>query len=82
MGMDMLDRLAGLGTSVEDNPVTALGDTLGDRNLVGVLRDGGQQALFGRSELSQIGVVRPRDDKHVNRSLRIDIAEGDSPLIA
>src|SRR5215469_18891487 len=79
--MDMLDRLAGLGASVEDDPVTTLGDTLSDRNLMCVRREGGQQALIGHSELSQIGVVRPRDDKHVNRSLRIDIAEGDSPLI-
>ena len=80
--MDMLDRLAGLGASVEDDPVTTLGDTLSDRNLMCVRREGGQQALIGHSELSQIGVVRPRDDKHVNRSLRIDIAESDRPLIA
>ena len=80
--MDMLDGLAGIGASVKDNPVAALGDTLGDRNLMGVRHDGGQQALLGRSEFSHIGVMRPWDHEHVNRSLRIDIAEGDSPLIA
>jgi hypothetical protein len=80
--MDMLDGLAGVGASVEDNPVTAIGDSLGDRNLMGMRRNRGQQALLGRSEFSQIGMMRPRDDKHVNRRLRIDIAEGDSPLIA
>lgn len=79
--MDMLDGLAGVGAGVEDNPVTALGDALGDRNLMGVRRDGGQQALLGRSQFGQIGVMRPWDYKHVNRSLRIDIAEGDRPLI-
>jgi RNA polymerase sigma-70 factor (sigma-E family) len=80
--MDMLDGLAGVGAGVEDDPVTALSDTLGYRNLMGMRRNGGQQALLSRSEFSQIGVMRPRDDKHVNRRLRIDIAESDSPLIA
>jgi hypothetical protein len=80
--MDMLDGLAGVGAGVENDPVTALSDTLGHRNLMGMRRNGGQQALLSRSEFSQIGVMRPRDDKHVNRRLRIDIAESDSPLIA
>lgn len=80
--MDVLHRLAGVGASIKDDPVTAIGDTLGDRDVMGVRRDGRQQAVPGRSEVSQIGVVRPRDNEHVYRRLRIDIAEGNRPLIA
>jgi hypothetical protein len=79
--MDMSYRLAGIGASVEDDPVTVVGDALGDCNLMGVRCDGGQKAVLGRSEFSQIGVVRPRDNEHVYRRLRIDIAECDRPLV-
>jgi hypothetical protein len=79
--MDVPNRLAGIGTSVEDDPVTVVGDAFRDCHLVGVSCDRGQQAFLGRSEFGQIGVVRPRDNEHVNRCLRIDIAECDRPLV-
>jgi hypothetical protein len=79
--VDVPNRLAGIGTSVEDDPVTVVGDAFRDCHLVGVSCDGGQQAFLGRSEFGQIGVVRPRDNEHVNRCLRIDIAECDRPLV-
>jgi len=80
--MDMRYRLAGIGAGVEDDPVTVVGDAFSHCNLMGVRCDGGQQAVLGRSEFGQIGVVRPRDNEHVNRCLRIDIAERDRPLVA
>ena len=79
--MDVPYRLAGVGASVEDDPVTGIGDTLGDRNLMGVRCHCGQEAVLGRGELSQIGEVRPRDNEHVYWCLRIDIAEGDRPVV-
>jgi hypothetical protein len=80
--MDMRYRLPCVGTGVEDDPVAVVGDAFRHGNLMGVSCDGGQQAVLGCSEFGQIGVVRPRDNEHVNRCLRIDIAECDRPLVA
>jgi RNA polymerase sigma-70 factor (sigma-E family) len=80
--MDVRYRLACIGAGVEDDPVAVLGDTLRDCNLMSVRRHSSQQAVLGRGEFSQIGVVHPRDNEHVYRCLRIDIAEGDRALVA
>jgi hypothetical protein len=79
--VDVPYGLAGIGAGVENDPVTVLSDAFRDGNLMGVRCHGGQQAGLGRSEFGQIGVVRPRDNEHVNRCLRIDIAECDRPLV-
>jgi RNA polymerase sigma-70 factor (sigma-E family) len=79
--MDVPYRLAGTGAGVEDDPVTVVGDTLRDCNVMGVRCDGSQEAVLGHGELGQIGVMRPRDNEHVNWCLRIDIAECDGPLV-
>jgi hypothetical protein len=79
--MDVPNRLAGIGASVEDDPVTVVRDAFLDCHFMGVSCDGGQQAVLGCGELGQICVVRPRDNEHVNRCLRIDIAECDRPLV-
>ena len=79
--MDVPDCLTGIGASVEHDPVTVVCDAFRDCDLMGVSCDGSQQAGLGRSEFGQIGVVRPRDNEHVNRCLRIDIAECDRPLV-
>jgi len=79
--VDVPDCLAGIGASVEHDPVTVVCDAFRDCDLMGVSCDGSQQAGLGRSEFGQIGVVRPRDNEHVNRCLRIDIAECDRPLV-
>ncbi len=78
--MDMAHRLAAVSAGVEHNPVARIGDTLGDRDLMRVGCDVGEQAVSGRRELSQIGVVGSRNNEHVYGCLRIDIAEGDRPL--
>jgi hypothetical protein len=79
--MDMPYRLPGAQAGVENDPVTVVSDAFGDCNLMGVRCHGSQQALLGRSEFGQVGVVRPRDNEHVNRCLRIDIAECDRPVV-
>lgn len=63
--MDVPYGLAGIGAGVEDDPVTVVSDAFRDCDLVGVRCHGGQQAVVGRSEFGQIGVVRPRDNEHV-----------------
>jgi hypothetical protein len=80
--MNVAHGLAAVSAGVEDDPVARIGDTLGDRDLMRMGREVGQQAVSGRHELSQIGVVDSRDNEHVYGGLRIDIAEGDRPLRA
>ena len=79
--MDVPYGLAGTWAGVEDHTVTVVSDVFRDCDLVGVRCHGGKQAVVGRSEFGQIGVVRPRDNEHVYRCLRIDIAECDRPLV-
>jgi len=78
--MNVAHGLAAVSAGVEDDPVARVGDSLGDRDLVRVGGEVGQQAVPGRSEISQIGVMCARDNEHVYGCLRIDIAEGDRPL--
>jgi len=80
--MDMPDSLPAMGAGVEDNPVAVAGHALGHRHLVGVGDQFGQQAVADRGQLSQVGVVSARDHEYVYGSLRIDIAEGDCPVIS
>lgn len=74
--MHVPDRLAGVGAGVDDDPVSVPGDALGDRHLMRVSDDLGQQAGIGRGQVRQTGVMLARDDQHMNRCLRVDIAEG------
>jgi hypothetical protein len=73
--------LASVGAGVEDDAVTGAGDALGDRHLVGVRDQVRQQAVASGRQLGQVGVVRPRDHKYVNGSLRINVTEGDRARI-
>ena len=80
--VDMADRLASAGACIEDDAVTVLGDSLGDRNLMRVGDEVGQQPCFGGGEFGQIRVMCARDDKYVNRCLWVDIAERHCALIS
>jgi hypothetical protein len=80
--MDVPDRLAAVTSGVKDHPVSAARDAFGDRDLVGVRYHLGQQSVPGRRELGHISVMLTRDNQHVNRRLRVNVAEGDRPRIA
>jgi hypothetical protein len=73
--VDVADCLAGAGAGVEDDPVTLVGNALGDRHIVRVGNEIGKQVCFGGSELGQIRVMSAGDHKHVNRRLWVDITE-------
>jgi hypothetical protein len=75
----MRDRLPGVRPGVEDDPVTVAGDPLGLGHLMSVGDDVGQQAVAGRRQIGQVGVVRTRDHEDVDGRLRVDVTEGDRP---
>jgi hypothetical protein len=79
--MHVGNRLARLRPGVEDDTVSGVGDTLTDSYLVGVGDDVGQQPVVCLRELGHIGVVLTRDNKYVNGSLRINVAERDGARI-
>jgi hypothetical protein len=78
--MDVAHGLAAISASVKHDPVARIGDALGDGDLMRMGCEVGQKTVAGRRELSQISVVGARDNEHVYRCLRIDIAECDRPL--
>ncbi len=71
----MTDRLASVTARIKDNAVTGLGNTLSDRDLVGLHRYLGKQPVLRACQARQIRIVLFGNDEHVNRSLRIDVAE-------
>ena len=80
--MDVGDRLAGLGASVEDDTVAAIRDALADCDLMGVRDEVGQQVVASGRQLGQVGVVVARDHEDVDRGLRINVTERDRSGIA
>jgi hypothetical protein len=76
----MRHGLSGLLAGVEDDAVTATADALGHRDLVRLLDHLGEQAVIGGGERRDVGEVLLRDDEHVSRSLRVDIAERQYPV--
>jgi hypothetical protein len=78
----VIHGLAGLRSGIEDDAITGVSDALGDCHLVRVGDDVGQQPVPGKRQLGQVGVVLPSYHKYVYGSLRINVAEGDSPRIS
>ena len=74
--MNVLDRLPGLRTRIEDHSVASVGDAFSNCHLPGVRDDLRQQAIAGLTQLSQVRVVNPRDYQHMNRRLRIYVSKG------
>src|ERR1700729_295314 len=70
-------RLAGLRPGVEHDPVARVRHALVLRDLRRLLGHLLQQAVAGRRERGQIGVVLPRNDQHVHRRLRIYVTKCD-----
>jgi hypothetical protein len=80
--VDMSDRLASARAGIEDDPVAVAGNALGDRHLMRVSNEVGQQPRFGGGEFGEIRVMFARDHKYVNRRLWVDIAERHCSLIS
>jgi hypothetical protein len=79
--MHVADGLPAVAAGIEDDPVARLGDALGGRYLVRVPHQIRQQPGVRGGQVGQIGVVIARDDQHMNRRLRINVAESDRPGI-
>lgn len=67
--------LPGMAAGIEDNAISSLGDTIGQRDLVRLGRHLGQQTVPGGGEAGQVRIVRLGNYQHVNRRLRIDVAK-------
>lgn len=67
-------RLASVSTRVEDHTIAGLGDALSHRHLMRLGRDFGEQALVG-GDGGQVAMVIARNHEHMNRRLRIYVAE-------
>ena len=80
--VDVADRLACARAGVEDDPVTAIRNALGDRHLMRVGYEVGEQTRLGSGEFGQIRVMGARNHKYVNRCLWVDIAERHCALIS
>jgi hypothetical protein len=78
--MDVAHGLAAVSAGVKHDPVARIGDPLGDGDFMRMGCEVGQKTVADRRELGQIGVVGARDNEHMYRCLRIDIAECDRPL--
>lgn len=74
--MDVVHGLSRVRAGIEDNAVPGAGDALGDRHLPRVRDKLSQQVLASSAELRQVRVVIPRNDQHVDRSLRVYVAKG------
>ena len=66
--------LAGVPTGVEDHTVSGFGDAFSHCHLMGLGRDLGEQALVG-GDGGQVAMVIARNHQHMNRRLRIYVAE-------
>jgi len=80
MRMGVGDSLARVTARIKDNAVTGVGDTLGDRHLMCLRRDLSEQPVAGSGQAGQVAMVRFWNDEHVNRRLRVDIAECERAL--
>jgi hypothetical protein len=75
----VVDGLAPVVAGVEDDAVSGIGDPLGDRYSVRLVRDLFQEAVAGGRDRRHIGIMFFRYNQNVRRCLRIDIAKRDSP---
>src|SRR3990170_3738371 len=78
--MEVEDALARLGSDVRHHPVAAAETGL-VRDALDDAEEPDQQAGVGIGQGMGIGDVAARDDEHVRRRLRVDVAEGDDLVI-
>ncbi len=78
--MDVRDDLARVGAGVEDHAIAILADPLRLRDAVHPGNHLAEQPAVRGGERRDVGIVLLRDDEHVRRGLRVDIAEGQDPV--
>jgi len=74
MRVHMGHGLASVSTGVEDHTIAGFRDALSHRHLMCLGRDLGEQALV-RRDGGQITMMNARNHEHMNRRLRIYVAE-------
>jgi hypothetical protein len=78
--MDVRDGLACIGAGVEDDAIAVPADPLRLRDAVHSGDHLTEQPTVRGGERRDVRIVLLRDDEHVCRSLRVDIAEGQDPI--
>lgn len=73
--MNVGHGLPGVLADVDDHAVARFADALGRRDLVRLADHLGEQPAVGGGERRDVRIMILRDDKHMGRSLRVDIAE-------
>jgi hypothetical protein len=81
MGMQVLDKLAGIRPGVDDQPVTLFGDTLIRGNFLDGQQQMAQQAFIPIGDVIRIGDVFLGDDQDVNGCSGVDIMEGQDLVV-
>jgi hypothetical protein len=76
----MPDRLPRFWTGVEHDPVPAVGDALGDGDLVRLADELVEQAVTGAGQGGDVRVMVARDHQNVRGRLRVDVPESEDPL--
>ena len=72
--MHVVNGLARVSAGIEDHTVSGIGDAFSHCHLMGLGRDLGEQSLVG-GQGGQVAVVIARNHQHMNRRLRIYVAE-------
>src|SRR5579884_2722695 len=77
----MLDRLTAVAADVRDEAVARAGDPLVVRNALREAEHPAPQLVVLNTELVRGDDVLPRDDEHVHRCLRVDVANGEDRIV-
>jgi hypothetical protein len=79
--VDVTDCLAGARAGVKDDSVAVVSNALGDRHLMRMGNQVGQQPCLSGREFGHVCVMSTRNHKYVYRRLWVDIAERHCPRI-
>jgi hypothetical protein len=79
--VEVEDGLPGVRARVDDGAVASLGEALPVGDARGDAEEVAEQRLVRLRRVVQRLDVRARDDEDVRRGLRVDVAEGDGPLV-
>jgi hypothetical protein len=80
MSVQVPDRLSAVAARIEDDPVSAGIDALGDSDLMGRRDELVEQPVARARQRRYVREVIPRDNQDMRRGLGADVTEGDDPL--